>query len=198
MPHDPSASASEQPTSASADEASVAAIPIDQDAPFSLLLAIIVLLLLLVAAGFHVARQSPVAQHLLGEPATSVGAGPITDVTAIVREEVGRNLLGRDVSLWDVTVVHVPGDYVFWISAAGSTPVAVVLMGEQTGRQSEGERRVRVGDRLAVFGTIRAAREVQLLDETWSMTPAEWQRLDREAVYISALRVEQIQPTDRS
>jgi hypothetical protein len=148
---------------------------------------------MLVAAGFYVAKQSPVAQHLLGEPVRSGGTGPITDVTHIVREDVGRNLLGRDVSLWDVTVVHVPGDYVFWISADDGRPVAVVLMGEQTGRQSEGEKRVRVGDRLAVFGRIRAAREVQLLDETWSMTRAEWQRLDREAVYISALRVEHIE-----
>jgi hypothetical protein len=88
--------------------------------------------------------------------------------------------------------VHVPGDYVFWVAGESMRWVPVVLPGERTGRQSESKKEVRVGDTVAIFGTVREVRGVRLLEESWAMTRADWEQLGREKVYISALRVEQL------
>jgi hypothetical protein len=168
-----------------------ATIPREQDAPLSLILLMIAVMLLLVGAGFYWADHSDMAEHVLGQPTQAGGSDPILDLDEILGERVGRNLVGRDVSLWDVRVAHVPGDYVFWIAGDGRQ-VPVVLLGEQTGRQGEHEKQIRTGDRVAIFGTMRSIREVQLLDERWAMSRAEWDRLAREQIYISALRVEQL------
>jgi hypothetical protein len=166
-----------------------ATIPREHDAPLSLILLMIAAMLVLVGAGFYWADRSDMAEHVLGEPTRTGGSDPIMDLDVILSERVARNLLGRDVALWDVTVDHVPGDYIFWVAGEdGQAPV--VLLGEQTGRQGEGEKQIRAGDRVAIFGTMRSIREVQLLDEQWAMSRADWDRLGREQTYISALRVE--------
>lgn len=193
MPDDPQRTASADGTAAvPADSERIAPIPCDEDAPVPLILLMIVSMLLLVAAGFYWAQRSEIAEHVLGAPARAAGGSSISDLAEITDERVPQNLVGRDVSLWDVTVTHVPGDYVFWIAGEEGRAVPVVLLGEQTARQAEAQTRIRAGDRVAIFGTMRPIREVRLLDEERAMARPEWGRLAREQVYISALRVEQL------
>lgn len=167
-------------------------IPREEDAPRWLILLMIAGMVLLVAGAFQWAQSREIASHVIGRPATGGAERSITSIEQIVAEEIQHNLLGRDVSLWAVPVLHVPGDYVFWVGTDSTRRVAVVLLGERARRQPETEEEVRVGDTVAIFGTIREVREVRRLDEVWAMSADEWSDLGREEVYISALRVDRL------
>lgn len=193
MPDNPSPAAPDDGTASAPADDGIPIIPRDHDAPLPLILLMIVSMLLLVAAGFYWAERSRIAEHVLGAPARASGGGSITDLEEIADERVPENLVGRDVALWDVRVTHVPGDFVFWIAGGEGRGVPVVLMGEQTARQAEAQVRVRAGDRLAVFGTMRSIREVRFLDDRRVLLRPDWDRLAREQTYISALRVEHLE-----
>lgn len=164
----------------------------EQDAPRWLIVAMICGMLLLVAGGFHWAQQAEFGKHVIGRAPSVAVSGSINTLDEIQGERVPHNLIGRDVALWAVPVTHVPGDYIFWIGHPSDRRVPVVLLGESTTRQPETGTEVRVGDTLAIFGTVRASRELRLLEEDWAMSRAEWDELEREQIYISALRVEHI------
>lgn len=200
MPDDPiplapadSAAAEGAAAGAPADHARILTIPRDHDAPLPLILLMIGSMLLLVAAGFYWAERSRIAEHVLGAPARASGGGSIIELDEITDERVPQNLVGRDVALWNVSVTHVPGDFVFWIADDDGRGVPVVLMGEQTNRQVEMQVSVRPGDRLAIFGTMRSIREVRFLDDRRVLRRPDWDRLAREQTYISALRVEHLE-----
>lgn len=145
-----------------------------------------------VAAVLLFVQWSGAAEGIVGRPAPLALDGPIFTVETIVEEPAKGNLLGRDVALWGVPVTEVPGDWLFWVASESGRVVPVVLMGEQAGRQHEYQTRVREGDTLAIFGIVRAVREVSLLDRRWAMQPDDWKRLARAQVYVSALRVEHL------
>jgi hypothetical protein len=167
-------------------------IPREQDAPRALIALMIVLMFLGVAGMYALVRWSGVAETVLGQPAPLAATGPIFTVDEILEEPVKGNLVGRNVAIRGAPVAEVTGDWVFWIGPDPGRAVAVVLLGEQTARQSERQTALRTGDVVGVFGTIRAVRDVSLLDEPWAMRQDEWERLARAAIYVSALRVDHL------
>lgn len=167
-------------------------LPREQDAPRPLIVLLIFASLLLVGGAYYAIEKSGMASNVIGEPMSFGREGPIMDLEDLFREPEKRNLLGRDVALWRVPVEHVPGDYTFWVGFEANRTVPVVLLGELTSRQHESQTEVQPGDTLAIFGRVRAVREVQFLDREWAMAAAEWDRLERALIYISAVRVEHL------
>ncbi|MGH7448877.1 MAG: hypothetical protein ACRELT_15000 [Longimicrobiales bacterium] len=167
-------------------------IPREQDAPRLLIVLIILLMLSSVSAAYVWIQRSGFADMVVGLPAPLAGGGPIFLVDQVVAEPARANLLGRDVAIWGVPVHDVPGDWLFWIGAHPDSVIPVVLLGEQTARQHERQTEVRAGDTVAVFGTVRAVRDISVLDRGRRMPRVERARLVRAQVYVSALRVEHI------
>lgn len=165
-------------------------IPREEDAPRALIALMIGLMLLAVAGSFLWVQGRETAGTVIGRPATLGQRGPILSVREIVEERAKGNLLGRDVAIWGARVVEVTGDWLFWVGADRGRAVPVVLLGEQTARQYELQTEVRAGDTLAVFGSVRAVRDVSTLDGPSAMTRADRQELAGAQVYVSALRVE--------
>lgn len=171
-------------------------IPREQDAPRPLIALMILLMLLGVAGAFTWIQQSEAGEQVIGHPLPLAAEGPIFTIEEIIEEETKGNLLGRDVAIWGAPVEEVAGNWVFWIGHEPDRAVPVVLLAEQTSRQAEPQSAVHTGDTLAIFGSVRAVRTVAPLDEQWAMERDEWERLAREPVYISALRVEHLAPSD--
>jgi len=169
-------------------------LPRLQDAPRPLILSIILLLLLIAGGTFAIVQQLPFAAHVIGRPAQLGGHGPITQLNDIVQEREQRNLLARNVILWDVAVSRVSGRFTFWVGQPPDSEVAVVIMGERTGRQPHAATDVREGDRIAIFGFLSEIRDARILDDDAFMTDEEWRRLGNETIYISALFIDILSP----
>jgi hypothetical protein len=165
-------------------------IPREQDAPRPLIALMIALMLAGVVGAYTALQRTSMADHLLGRPTPQAREGLIFTVDEILAEPVKANLLGRDVAIWGARVAQVTGDWLFWIGADSANAVPAILLGEQTGRQPEGQTVVRAGDIVAVFGTIHAVRDVSLLEGSIGLGVAERERLLRARVYVSSLRVE--------
>lgn len=180
------------PLRSPADEGFYPPLPREQDAPRPLILVLIVSLVLIVGVAYYVVNQSGLADSVIGEPMRFGMDEPVMDLDELVQEREKRNLLGRDVALWRVPVERVVGDYTFWVGSDEERRVPVVLLAEQASRQEEHQSEVNRGDTLAVFGTVRAIREVRLLDEVWAMEAEEWASVLQATIYISAIRVEHL------
>lgn len=152
----------------------------------------ILAMLFSVAAMYVGARRTGIAEHVLGRPAPLAREGPIFTIEEILNEPAKRNLLGRDVAIWGVTVQRVTGDWLFWIGVEPGREMPVTLLGEQTGRQIEAEIEIRAGDVVAVFGTMHPLRDMILEDDQLAAHHDERAALSRVQVYISALRVEKL------
>lgn len=180
------------PKRSPADEGFYPPLPREQDAPRPLILLLIVALLLIVGVSYYSIKQSGLAGSVIGEPMRFGMDEPLMELDDLLQEREKRNLLGRDVALWRVPVERVVGDYTFWVGSDDERRVPVVLLGEQASRQEEHQSEVNRGDTLAVFGTVRAIREVRLLDEVWAMEDEEWASVLTATIYISAIRVEHL------
>lgn len=167
-------------------------IPREQDTPRALIALMILAMLVSVAGAYVASHRVGIAEHVLGRPAPLTRMGTIFTLDEIVAERAKANLLGRDVALWGVPAEQVTGDWLFWIGSSPERAVPVVLRGEQTGRQSERQTEVRTGDVLAVFGTVRALRDLSYLDDRLAAEREDPARLSRAQIYISASRVEHL------
>lgn len=171
-------------------------LPRELDASRPLIVLLIVSMLLVVGVAYYAIEQSGLAGNVMGQPMSFGDDEPVMDLDEILQEHEKRNLLGRDVALWRVPVERVVGNYTFWVGSDATRRVPVVLLGELTSRQQEAETAVQPGDTLAVFGTIRAVREVRHLDEAWAMDEEEWERVQQAVIYVSAIRVEHLARSD--
>lgn len=172
-------------------------IPREEDAPRALIVLMIILMLGSVAALLVWIQAAGIADDVIGRPAGLASEGPIHTVEEILEEPAKANLLGREVAIPRAQVEEVIGDWHFWVGPDSGNVVPVVLMGEQTARQRELQTVVRDGDTVAIFGFIRAVHDVSFLDEPWSMDSADWERLIRAGIYISAFRVEHLEGAAR-
>lgn len=167
-------------------------IPREQDAPRALIVLMILLMLGGVAGALAWIQRANVAGDVVGRPTPLARAGPIFTVNEILEEPAKGNLLGRDVAIWRTPVQDVSGDFLFWVGPDSTRVVPVVLLGEETGRQVERQTVVERGDTVALFGYVRAVRDASLVDGPVENRIAEWRRLARSMVYISALQVEHL------
>lgn len=166
-------------------------IPREQDAPRALIVLMIALMLFAVGGAYVWIERSGAAEHVIGRPAQRAQAGPIFMLDEILEEQTPASLVGRDVVIRAAPVVRVAGDWLFWVGT-DSAAVPVILLGEQTARQGEQQTEIRAGSVVAVFGTVHVVGDIRAPDEFGGMTSQERTLLGRARVYISALRVENL------
>jgi hypothetical protein len=114
-------------------------------------------------------------------------SGPVTSLSTLLDESVKRNLMGRQVILAEVVVREVLDEEIFLIGSGDTVPV--IVLGELTARQRPGVVRLRAGQQVRIFGTVRLLRSADDLAELAGLDPAAARRLAGHQIYISALRV---------
>jgi len=125
---------------------------------------------------------------VMGSPGMFPHQGPITSVREIAGERAKANLLAKDVILADVEIDQLVGERIFLISEHGQT-VPVVLFGELTARQHDRAVTLEAGQRVRIYGVIRALRDIGEIVDGKALAPDDAQRLRDHEIYISAFRV---------
>jgi len=116
----------------------------------------------------------------------------ITSIAEITEASDPKNLRAHDVVLDGIRVLRVLGDHTFLIGSEDSS-VAVALFGEMTERQDEPATVIREGDVLRIYGVIRLLYSIQEIEDLLMLTSEEAARLRDHTVYVSALRVVQLE-----
>lgn len=116
----------------------------------------------------------------------------ITSIAEITDATDSRSLRGHDVVFDEVRVLRVLGNSAFLIGSEEAS-VAVSLFGELTGRQGESVTVIREDDVLRIYGVIRLLHSIQEIEDMLMLTPEQAARLRSHAVYVSALRVVQLE-----
>jgi hypothetical protein len=178
-----------------ADERVEAVVAARERDPRPVTLVLVAIVLIAAAGGLLViAGEDDAIGEYVGQPAGFArpeenAAAIITELDRINDAKDPTGLQGRHVALRDIGVQSVVGDYTFWAGPNAEAAVAVVLLGELTARQAEGQTRLLPGQRADIFGIIRvpARPSVFRLDEL--LDPAEKARLRQSQIYIDASRV---------
>lgn len=116
----------------------------------------------------------------------------ITSVAEITEATGPQTLRGLDVALDKVRVLSALGDSTFLIGSEEAS-VAVSLFGELTERQDESVTVIREGDVLRIYGVIRLLHSVQEIEDMLMLTSGQAARLRSHTLYVSALRVVQLE-----
>lgn len=134
------------------------------------------------------AEGRPESGALTGVP-VSFSADPILEISQMTRQSVKSNLVGRWAILDRAPVLEVLGDYAFWLGTSMTDRVLVILLGEITGRQAEERVEVRKGQSLFLHGLVMPVSTPERIDNLKYLTDTERRAIQRESIYISALRV---------
>lgn len=117
----------------------------------------------------------------------------ITSVSQLVQVSDPEALQAREVVLDEVEVLDVLSDYTFLVGDEAAS-VLVALLGEMTQRQAEGVTQIRAGQVVRIYGVVRLVRSLQEIEDMLMVSPEVSARLRGHSVYVSALRVVQLEP----
>jgi hypothetical protein len=112
----------------------------------------------------------------------------ITDVTVLVTLPDAAPVIGRKVTLQNVSVASVTGDRTFWIATGHRDPVFVVLDEQRTpGTATEGRYDVNVGQTIDIHGTIERFPGWEEARARWKVDAAL--PFQEQKIYIAADRL---------
>ncbi|MGH9590850.1 MAG: hypothetical protein ACRD25_10655, partial [Terracidiphilus sp.] len=99
--------------------------------------------------------------------------------------------IGKPFQVNDVPVQNQVNDHVFWIGAHNSTPMLVVLTGNDN---TAANAQIGQGTLVNVTGTMQKAPPLAQAQQQWQLSGDDAAQLERQGVFIQATQVHTIQP----
>ena len=143
----------------------------ERDPSRAILLLISVILIAAAAGLLMMAGRLDWERSLIGKPASfslppkeepavesraeDSSGGLITNMAVFASASDPETLQGRQVTLRNVPVLVVPGDYTFWVGPDRKSGMPVLLLGEETARQRDTHVEILPGQRVDIFGIVR-------------------------------------------
>ena len=125
-----------------------------------------------------------------------VGRGDVVTSLPLGKPDKLDDLVGKHAELTGLTVLDVVGDKTFWIGRDARERILVYLEeDERPGQAVEGGVDVRVGQAVDLYAAITRLPSSEQIRRQWELTPAAFDAIQREKVYLYVADVRDLKIT---